>query len=67
MIGMLVLYTLFLSGGLMILNRARTSNRKEWYIFIGVTTLGGVLWGSLILHHPLDLNKVIELIIDQLR
>lgn len=67
MIGMLVLYTLFLSGGLMILNRVRKLNKKEWFIFIGVTTAGGVLWGSIIVHHPLDLNKIIALIINQFR
>ncbi|MGM0921309.1 MAG: hypothetical protein ACQEWW_08810 [Bacillota bacterium] len=67
MIAMLVLYTLFLSGGLMILNRVRKFNKKEWFIFIGVTTVGGILWGSIIVHHPLDLNKFIALIIDKFR
>jgi hypothetical protein len=67
MIGMLVLYTLFLSGGLMILNRVRKLNKKEWFIFIGVTTVGGILWGSIIVHNPLDLNKIIALIINQFR
>ena len=67
MIGMLVLYILFLSGGLMILNRVRKLKRKEWFIFIGVTTVGGVLWGSIILQHPLDLNKFIAFIIEQFR
>ncbi|MGG7618976.1 hypothetical protein [Bacillus coreaensis] len=66
MIGMLVLYTLFLSGGLMILNRVRKLNKKEWFLFIGVTTVGSVLWGSIIVHHPLDLNKFIALVIEQL-
>lgn len=67
MIGMLILYTLFLIGGLMVFNRARKLIRKELLIFIGLTTVGGVLWGSIIVHHPLDLNKVIALIIDQLQ
>lgn len=67
MIGMLVLYLLFLSSGLMILNRVQKLKRKEWFIFIGVTTMGGILWGSIILHHPLDLNKIIALIINQFR
>lgn len=67
MISMLILYTIFLTGGLMVLNRVRKLIRKELLIFIGVTTVGGVLWGSIIVHHPLDLNKVIALIIDQLQ
>lgn len=67
MIGLLILYTLFLIGGLMVLNRVRKLIRKELLIFIGVTTVGGVLWGSIIVHHPLDLNKLIALIIDELQ
>ncbi|MDQ0872705.1 hypothetical protein QFZ77_001364 [Paenibacillus sp. V4I3] len=67
MISMLILYTIFLIGGLMVLNRVRKLIRKELLIFIGVTTVGGVLWGSIIVHHPLDLNKVIALIIDELQ
>ncbi|MBD0383854.1 hypothetical protein [Paenibacillus sedimenti] len=67
MIGLLILYTLFLIGGLMVYNRVRKLFKKELLIFIGVTTVGGVLWGSNIVHHPLDLNKVIALIIDQLQ
>ncbi|MDQ0903481.1 MULTISPECIES: hypothetical protein [unclassified Paenibacillus] len=67
MISMLILYTIFLIGGLMVLNRVRKLIRKELLIFIGVTTVGGVLWGSIIVHHPLDLNKLIALIIDELQ
>ncbi|KRF42736.1 hypothetical protein [Paenibacillus sp. Soil787] len=67
MISMLILYTIFLIGGLMVLNRVRKLIRKELLIFIGVTTVGGVLWGSIIVHHPLDLNKIIALIMDQLQ
>jgi hypothetical protein len=67
MITMLGLYTLFLIGGLMLLNRVRKLNRKECLLFIGVTTVGGILWGSIIVHVPLDLNKIIALIINQFR
>lgn len=67
MIALLGLYTLFLGGGLMLLNRVRKLNRKECLLYIGVTTVGEILWGSIIVHHPLDLNKIIALIISQFR
>jgi hypothetical protein len=64
MIGMIFLYILFLGGGLMTL-RKRRWERKECYIYIGLTTAGAILWGSIILRLPLDLNKVIAFICDQ--
>ncbi|WP_372660348.1 hypothetical protein [Cohnella sp.] len=64
MIGLVILYILFLSGGLIVLKDKKFS-RKETAFFIGVTTLGAILWGSIIVRHPLDLNKAIALIINQ--
>jgi len=66
MIGLIFLYILFLGGGLMTL-RKRGQGRKEYYIYIGLTTAGAVLWGSIILRRPLDLNKVIAFVCDQFR
>jgi hypothetical protein len=66
MIGMISMYILFLGGGLMIL-RKREQGRKECYIYIGLTTVGAVLWGSIILRCPLDLNKVIAYVCDQIQ
>ncbi|NHN33777.1 hypothetical protein [Paenibacillus agricola] len=39
--------------------RVYKGNKKETILFISITTLGAVLWGSIIVRHPLDLNKVI--------
>ena len=34
--------------------------RQEGYdLFVSITTLGAVLWGSILLRHPLDANKAI--------
>ncbi len=53
-----ILYVLFLSVGLTVL-KAKKFSGKEKAIFIGVTTIGGILWFSIIVRRPLDLNKAI--------
>ncbi|TFE26274.1 hypothetical protein [Cohnella luojiensis] len=53
-----ILYVLFLSGGLMVM-KAKKFSGKEKAIYIGITTLGGILWFSIIVRRPLDLNKAI--------
>ncbi|MCD9021523.1 hypothetical protein [Cohnella silvisoli] len=58
MIGLILLYVLFLIGGISLL-RKNNSNNKEKALFIGITTIGAALWGSIIVRHPLDLNKTI--------
>lgn len=66
MISLIVLYVLFLSGGLIVLRKQKLK-MKEQIIFIGVTTFGGILWGSIILRHQIDLNKFIALICNKLQ
>jgi hypothetical protein len=34
-------------------------NKKDKAFFIGVTTLGAVLWGSILANHPFDVNEAI--------
>jgi len=55
---LILLYIFFHIGGFWIL-RASPSQKKEMGLFFGLTTLGAVLWGSIILRHPLDVNKAI--------
>ncbi|MZQ83244.1 hypothetical protein GQF01_14100 [Paenibacillus sp. 5J-6] len=40
-------------------------NGKETTVFLSITTIGAVLWLSIILRHPLDLNDAIGFIIER--
>jgi hypothetical protein len=42
-----------------------TYNGKETTVFLSITTIGAVMWLSIILRHPLDLNDAIGFIIER--
>jgi uncharacterized membrane protein len=58
MIRVILLYALFLIGGMAVLIVYKSS-RKDQALFICITTLGAALWGSIIMRQPLDLNRAI--------
>ncbi|RED59204.1 hypothetical protein [Cohnella lupini] len=61
---MIIAYVLFILGGLLMLRGYRLT-KKDKAIFIGITTLGAALWGSIILKHPFDVNKAIAWMLTQ--
>ncbi|XEC93029.1 hypothetical protein AB6A23_16785 [Paenibacillus tarimensis] len=65
MIGLLGIFTIFLAAGLVIMRRQRSQSKEIW-AFVTITCIGLVLWGSIVLHKPLDLNKAIAWIIDSM-
>ncbi|MCA0753759.1 hypothetical protein KP806_01765 [Paenibacillus sp. N4] len=65
MIGLLGIFTLFLAMGLVIMRRQRLLSKEIW-AFVTITCIGLVLWGSIILQKPLDLNKAIAGIIESM-
>jgi hypothetical protein len=65
MIGIAIVYVLFLIGGFWMLKR-RHSIRREKVVFFSLTTIGFLLWVSLLLHRPLDMNRAIAYSIDYL-
>ncbi|REE67628.1 hypothetical protein A8990_14255 [Paenibacillus taihuensis] len=65
MIWLILLYAAFLIAGFYIL-RAKNASRKEKTLFVVITTIGCVLWGSLLIRQPLDLNRAIAAAIDYL-
>ncbi|ULL18589.1 hypothetical protein DVH26_31435 [Paenibacillus sp. H1-7] len=46
--------------------RACKSNKNAAVAYFSITTLGAVLWGSILLHHPFDLNEAIGRMLSQL-
>ncbi len=66
MIGLIILFVLFLSVGLLLIKRDKNGTKRELIIFTAITTIGATLWASIILQHPLDLNRVIAWINDSI-
>ncbi|MBM7566348.1 hypothetical protein [Paenibacillus sacheonensis] len=66
MIWLLLLYAVFLVVGFLIMKsgQAGLAGRKEKALFATITSIGCVLWLSLLLQRPLDLNKAIGMAID---
>ncbi|SFT09786.1 hypothetical protein [Paenibacillus sp. BC26] len=60
---LILLYIAFLIAGFIIM-KAEHIGRKEKTVFVAITTIGCILWGSVIVHRPLDLNKWIGMAID---
>lgn len=67
MIGLFILYAAFMAGGLFLFNIQKKLMKKETIVYVGSTTVGAVLWGSIIMQHPLDLNEMIAWLIDRLQ
>ncbi|MFC4807844.1 hypothetical protein [Paenibacillus sp. GCM10023250] len=65
MIWLVLLYAVFLAAGFFGMKAIRAS-RKEKALFVTITTIGGILWGSLVLRRPLDVNRAIAIVIDYL-
>ncbi|BFT72850.1 hypothetical protein [Paenibacillus sp. P36] len=66
MIGLLGTFIAFSVVGFVILRYLRLQAREVW-AFVIITCIGFVLWVSIIMHHPLDLNKAIAWMIDSLQ
>lgn len=64
MITLAVSYLVFLCGALI---RLRNHLNIKETIVVVITTLGGILWSSIIVQHPIDINKIIAAIIDHLK
>ncbi|SDW07680.1 hypothetical protein [Paenibacillus sp. CF384] len=60
---LILLYIAFLVSGFAVM-KTQNIGRKEKILFVTITTIGCILWGSLVLHRPLDLNKAIGMAID---
>ncbi|SFI40328.1 hypothetical protein SAMN02799624_00844 [Paenibacillus sp. UNC496MF] len=63
MIWLVLLYAAFLVAGFIAM-KAMRATRKEKVLFVTITTIGGILWASLLLHRPLDVNRAIATVID---
>ncbi|MBO7742976.1 hypothetical protein I8J29_02125 [Paenibacillus sp. MWE-103] len=63
MIWLVLLYAAFLAAGFFAM-KAMRATRKEKALFVTITTIGGILWGSLLLQRPLDVNRAIATVID---
>lgn len=57
----------FVFVGAALIKLRNHSNIKEKSLVVVITTLGAILWGSVIVQHPIDINKIIAVIIDHLR
>lgn len=66
MIGLIGTFVAFLIVGFYVLRYLQLHAREKWAFAI-ITCIGFVLWASIIVHYPLDLNKAIECMIDSLR
>ncbi|MBW7455453.1 hypothetical protein ACFOLF_35010 [Paenibacillus sepulcri] len=55
---MIFLFILFLAVGMWRM-WSNQSGKKDKALFVSITTLGAALWGSIIVRHPFDLNKLI--------
>lgn len=62
---LIIFYILSSIGGIFML-KAYKSNKKETILFFSITTFGAVLWGSILLQHPLDFNKAIGWMLSRL-
>jgi hypothetical protein len=60
---LLLLYSAFLVSGFAVM-KAGKSGHKEKAFFAVITSIGCILWGSIVLRRPLDLNKAIGILID---
>ncbi|MDQ0899273.1 MULTISPECIES: hypothetical protein [unclassified Paenibacillus] len=48
-----------------VMRKFGTYNGKETTVFLSIATIGAVLWLSIILRQPLDLNDAIAFIIER--
>ncbi|TCM99314.1 hypothetical protein EV294_102610 [Paenibacillus sp. BK033] len=65
MISLMLIALLFLTGGTIIVRRLHSS-RNEMWVFIVISCIGIIIWSSIILYKPLDLNKAIGWMIDSI-
>jgi uncharacterized membrane protein YecN with MAPEG domain len=66
MIGLVGTFTAFLVVGFIVLRYLRMHAREVW-VFTIITCIGFVLWASIVLHSPLDLNRAIGWMIDSIQ
>ncbi|WP_219834003.1 hypothetical protein [Paenibacillus sp. R14(2021)] len=62
---MLIAYAAFLVIGLITMKRSKAA-RKEKAALFTITSIGAVLWASILLEHPLDLNRLIGWLIQMM-
>ena len=55
---LILMYVIFIIGGIW-LSWTKKAGKRDTTFFVSITTLGAVLWGSILLRHPLDANKAI--------
>ncbi|SFD75586.1 hypothetical protein SAMN05216378_1285 [Paenibacillus catalpae] len=65
MIGLLGAFIVFLAAGFIIMRELRLHRREVWTFAI-ITCTGFVLWVSIEVDHPLDLNKAISWMIESI-
>lgn len=65
MIGLVGTFIAFLVMGFLILRYLRMQAREVWAFAI-ITCIGFVLWASIVIHSPLDLNRAIGWMIDSM-
>jgi hypothetical protein len=63
MIGLLATFTLFSAAGFLCLRYSRF-RRREVGAFAIITLIGFILWASIIIGRPLDLNQAIAWMIE---
>ncbi|MBD2870025.1 hypothetical protein [Paenibacillus arenilitoris] len=63
MIGLMTAYILFGAAGFIFLRNLRMQRREGWTFAI-MTGVGFILWASIVIGRPLDLNRAIAWMID---
>lgn len=64
MMGLLGIFILFTAAGFIILRNLGMHAREKWTFAI-ITMISFLLWASIVIEHPLDLNKGIGWVIDK--
>ncbi|MCM3628304.1 hypothetical protein M3194_13105 [Paenibacillus glycanilyticus] len=65
MIALVGLFIVFLAVGFIVMRRLQMHRREVW-AFAVISCMGFVLWASIVIDHPLDLNTAISWMIDSL-
>lgn len=66
MIGLLGMFLIFFAAGFVIMRYLQMQRRELW-AFTFITCIGFILWLSIIVKHPLDLNKAIGWMIESIQ
>ncbi|WP_028611274.1 hypothetical protein [Paenibacillus harenae] len=66
MTGLIALFVVFVAIGAFFLSKDKNGTGRDYFLFIAITLLGALLWGSLIQRRPIDINQLIGDILDRL-